>query len=153
MKKEAFALETVVRYSTLNLLGYLLICLLLEVVIIHHLWTVKPWGIGAPFMFLMGIGCVFVVCRQLWLLFHNRPQVTISDEGIRLASGALDTWENIQDEEVRKVRRGRGTDILLYYTVAGAVRQLNIRELAISYSQLAALLEQHRKRFDKRHNP
>ena len=144
VEKEAPAVETVIRYSTLNLLGYLLFCAGLEAVAVHTLLTVRPLGVGAPFGFLIALGCPVIIGRQLWLLFHNRPQLTLSAQGIRVASGVLDAWEDIEDEAVQKVRRGRGTDTILFYRVGSEERRLNLRELAISPAQLTLLLVHYR---------
>jgi hypothetical protein len=145
MNQETPALATVIRYSTFNLLGYLLVCVALDASAIHLLQTQRPLSGGALiFGVLLGIGSPFVIWRQLWLLFHNQPQLTISAQGIRLAAGPLDAWESIQEEEVRKVRRIRSTDTILYYQAGRDERRLNIRELAISASQLTQLLHHYR---------
>lgn len=149
MENESPTSETVIHYSTLNLLWYLALCGVMVAVSIHHLWTVRPLGVGAPFLFLIGVGCIPVIGRQLWLLGHNRPQLTVSEQGIQLGSEPVDAWENIQNEEVRKVRRGRGTDTILHYQAANEVRELNIRELTTSASHLTHLLQYYRAQSQK----
>ena len=144
MENEHLPPETVIRYSNFNLLWYLALCGVLAAGSVHHLWTVRPLGVGAPFLFLIGMGSFFVIGRQLWLLGHNRPQLTISERGIQRGSAPFDAWKTIQNEEVRKVRRGRGTDTMLYYRAGNEVRELNIRELAISTSHLTRLLQHYR---------
>ena len=144
MENEPLPPETVIRYSTFNLLSYLILCGVLVACSVHYLWTVRPLGVGAPFLFLIGVGSFVVIGRQLWLLTHNRPQLTISQRGMQLGAAPFDAWKTIQNEEVRKVRRGRGTDTVLYYQAEGEVRELNIRELAISASQLTHLLQYYR---------
>ena len=144
MENEPLPPETVIRYSTFNLLAYLILCVVLVACSVHYLWTVRPLGVGAPFLFLIGVGSFVVIGRQLWLLTHNRPQLTISQRGMQLGAAPFDAWKTIQNAEVRKVRRGRGTDTVLYYQAEGEVRELNIRELAISASQLTHLLQYYR---------
>ena len=144
MANEPLPTETVIRYSTLNLLGYLALFGAFVAGSLHHLWTVRPLGIEAPFFFLICLACPFLIVRQVRCLCHNRPQLAISERGIRLSAAPLDEWQRIQNEEVRQVRSGRGTDTLLYYLAGNEVRALNIRELAISSSQLTRLLQQYR---------
>ena len=152
MENESPPSEMVIRYSTLNLLGYLALCGVMAAFALHHLWAVRPLGVGAPFLFLIGVGCFVVIGRQLWLLAHNRPQLTISERGMQLGAAPLDAWETIQNEAVRKVRRGRGTDTLLHYQVGNEVRELNIRELAISAAHLTRLLQHYRAQSQVRHH-
>ncbi|WBA44254.1 hypothetical protein [Hymenobacter canadensis] len=144
MENESLPPESVIRYSTVNLLSYLVVCVAFVATAVHQLWNVRPLGFGAPFIFLIGLGSFVVIGRQLWLLGNNRPQLTISERGIQLGSAPVDVWKTIRDEEVRKVRLGRGTDTILYYRAGNEVRELNIRELAISASHLTRLLQQYR---------
>lgn len=144
MENEPLPPETVIRYSTFNLLSYLILCGVIGAYSVHYLCTVRPLGVGAPFLFLIGVGSFIAIGRQLWLLTHNRPQLAISQRGIQLGSAPLDAWKTIQNEEVRKVRRGRGTDTVLYYRAEGEVRELNIRKLAISALQIRCLLQYYR---------
>lgn len=152
MEQALLPAETIIRYSKLNLLWYLALWVACEWAFLHHVMTVRPLGFLVPFWFLLCLAGVFFIPRQLWLLFHNRPQLTLSEGGIRLGPAPLDAWETIQDEEVRKVRRNRGTDTMLHYRAGSEIRELNIRELAVSSSQLTQLLQYYRARFKAKHH-
>ena len=139
--------ETVISYSKSNIIRWLIFLVLIEAVAAHSLLTIRPITVGGPFVFLICIGCLFGVYRQIGLLRNNKPQLTLSAYGIRLRSAPLDSWAVIQREEVRKVRRGRGTDTVFYYNAGAEVRELNIRELDTNAAQLTALLRQYRTQF------
>ena len=115
MKQTPIPAETTICYSTLNLLWYLALWVTCEGAFLHHVVTVRPFGVAVPFLFLFCLAGLYFIPRQLWLLFNNRPQLTLSDGGIRLGAAPLDGGETIRNEEVRKVRRNRGTDTVLYY--------------------------------------
>lgn len=74
MEQETPGVETVIRYSTLHLVGYLLVSVVIQVAAIHVLVTQRPLGGGAfLFGFVASIGCPLVICRNSWLLFRNPP--------------------------------------------------------------------------------
>lgn len=149
MEQETPGFETVIRYSTLHLIGYLLVSVVIQAGALYPLLTQRPLG-GGAFLFgvVASIGCPLVICRYSWLLFRNPPQLTLSVGGIRLASGPLDSWQAIQDEEVQKVRDGRGTSsTFLRYSSDSQERRFNIGGLAISSAQLTLLLQHYRAQF------
>ena len=139
--------ETIIFYSKSNIIRWLIFLVLLEALGAYSLLTIRPITVGCPFVFLICIGCFFGIYRQIRLLMSNKPQLTLSAYGIRLRSAPLDSWAIIQGEEVRKVRRSRGTDIVFYYTAGSEVRELNIRELDTNAAQLTTLLRRYRTQF------
>jgi hypothetical protein len=136
-------------YSKPKSIGWLLVYLVLESATVYYFQSEQVGATGWYFLLLGGTLLFFHICRQLLRLANNQPQLTLSEQGIRCATAPLDSWESIQGEEVRAVRRGRGKDQVLSYQVGGKVRQLRLDALAIDTSQLRQLLLQYRTCFQQ----
>lgn len=136
-------------YSKSKSIGWLLVYFVLESAIVYFFQSEQVGATGWYFLLLGGTLLFFHICRQVLRLANSHPQLTLSDQGIRRATAPLDSWESIQGEEVRAVRRGRGKDQVLSYQVGGKMHQIRLDALAISAAQLRQLLLQYRTCFQQ----
>jgi hypothetical protein len=133
-----------IHYSKPKSIGWLLVYLVLESATVYYFQSEQVGATGWYFLLFAGTLLFFHICRQLLRLANSHPQLTLSDQGIRRATAPLDSWESIQGEEVRAVRRGRGKDQVLSYQVGSKVHQIRLDALSMSAAQLRQLLLQYR---------
>ena len=97
-------------------------------------------------VFILG-GAVFAL---LGFQHYNnqKPQITLNNDGVGIATTPFYGWGSITNEDTRIVQSGKSSITYFVYNCPDGEKQTNIAELDVSKSELEKLLRVYRKRYE-----
>ncbi|TFF38023.1 hypothetical protein [Mucilaginibacter psychrotolerans] len=97
---------------------------------------------------VVGLGLAVMAIRHL---SNRTPQLTLSNDGVKLANNQFYYWVDIAGENTKLAPRGLGDTAYFYFSSPDGYKEIDISELDIKPGKLMGFLHTYRARCNKRY--
>jgi len=143
--------ETQIFYSKPILVFYIIITSVLVLAgfsMIYFGFTEDP-SLGMKILgTVLSLSFLFMGSRFLKSLRDPNPQLIIGNKGLFTKATGLIPWDQLYQEEVKRVQQGKAVRYVLYFNHPGGNTNIDITQFAGSRYKLQRLMRLYRKRFD-----